>query len=182
MQGCFWINQLSCPVERSSAQYAVQSGWSIVPVNVSRSRVPAVTAISLDRTSIRPPPPLVLSLLSGLLVKCGKGCGKLVRLDSCRKHIDCNCQSHHQQQLDSPSKVTLSDVLAKPVTTPATPAEVRVAGHLVRRMLDSEAGEQIVRVPTRGQVSFDLLYTLQFSVWTINTAHHSCACKWMPYL
>ena len=49
--------------------------------------------------------------------------------------------------------MTLRDVLAKPVTVPATPAEVRVAGHLVRWILDSGPNEQVVRVPTRGQVS-----------------------------
>ena len=63
-----------------------------------------------------------------------------------------NCQGYYHHQVDSPSKMTLRDVLAKPVTQPATPAEVRAAGHLVRRILDRAPKEQVVRVPTRGQV------------------------------
>ena len=103
----------------------------------------------LDITSIRPPPLLVLSLLAGVLVYCERGCGKLVRLDNHDRHTAGSCHGH---QVDSPSKMTLRDVLEKPVTVPATPAEVKVAGHLVRRMLDGDPQNQLVRVPTRGQV------------------------------
>ena len=65
--------------------------------------------------------------------------------------------------------MTLSDVLAKLITTPATPAEVRVAGHLVRRMLDCETGEQIVRVPTRSQVS--LIFCIHFNAQFIDNKY-----------
>ena len=103
----------------------------------------------LDCSNISPPPPLVVSLLAGVLVYCGRGCGKLVRLDKYDRHTAGNCQGYYH---DSPSKMTLRDVLTKPVTQPATPAEVRVVGHLVRQMLGSDPGNQVVRVPTRGQV------------------------------
>ena len=52
--------------------------------------------------------------------------------------------------------MTVSDVLAKPVATPATPAEVQVAV----RMLDKarETGQQIVRVLNCDQVSLIFSY------------------------
>ena len=52
----------------------------------------------------------------------------------------------------SPLTFQDDDVLARPATLPATPAEMRVAEHLVRRILDSSP-EEVVEVPTRGQVS-----------------------------
>ena len=66
-----------------------------------------------------------------------------MRLDNYGKHVAGNCQGHYHHQVNSPSKMTLRDVLAKPVTVPATPAEIKVAGHLMRRMLDSDPNEQV---------------------------------------
>lgn len=43
------------------------------------------------------------------------------------RHTTGNCQGN---QVDSPSKMTLRDVLAKPVTQSATSAEVRAAGEM----------------------------------------------------
>ena len=163
--------QLSCPVCTSVLQRPVELSCGVIICSTCCSKWVAVCMAQrlqiscpccyshlLDRQSIRPPPPLVLSLLAGVLVYCGKGCGKLVRHDSYDKHVAGNCQGHYHHQVDSPSKMTLQDVLARPVTVPATPAEIRVAGHLMRRMLDSDPNEQVVRVPTRGQVSIDALY------------------------
>ena len=108
----------------------------------------------LDSSAIRPPPPLVLSLLSGVIVYCGMKCGKQVRLDHYDRHLAGNCQGHYIPSVNSPSKMTLKDVLAKPATLPATPAEVRAAEHLVRCILEERSPEEkVVRVPTRGQVS-----------------------------
>ena len=106
----------------------------------------------LDSSQIRRPPPMVSSLMEGLLVHCVKGCGKLVRLDHYRLHLDSNCHNHHQLE-DSPSRMTLSEVLARPTSSPATPAEMRVAEHLVRRIIDHNGSdERVFKVPTRGQV------------------------------
>lgn len=163
--------QLSCPVCTNILQRPVELSCGVIICSTCCSKWVAVCMAQrlqiscpcchshlLDRQSIHPPPPLVLSLLAGVLVYCGKGCGKLVRYDSYDKHVAGNCQGHYHHQVDSPSKMTLRDVLARPVTVPATPAEIRVAGHLMRRMLDSDPNEQVVRIPTRGQVSIDALY------------------------
>ena len=70
---------------------------------------------------------------------------------SYRKHIESKCQGHYHLDINSPSKMTL-DVLEKPIQAPPTPAETRVAEHLVKRLLDSNE-EYVVRVATRGQVN-----------------------------
>ena len=53
--------------------------------------------------------------------------------------------------------MTLRDVLEKPVQAPRTPAEIRVAEHLIRQLLDSNE-EQLIRVATRGQVNACLVH------------------------
>lgn len=48
-----------------------------------------------------------------------------------KKHLESNCENFYQPVMNSPSKITLRDVLSKPVTIPATPTERRVTEHLV---------------------------------------------------
>ena len=109
----------------------------------------------LDCTTIHPPPPMVTSLLSGLLVICSKKCERLVRADQYIKHLESNCMEHYQLQVNSPSRMTLRDVLLKPTIAHPTPAEKKVANHLVRHLLN-ESPEQVLRVSsTRGQVSIE---------------------------
>ena len=70
-----------------------------------------------------------------------------------KKHLESNCENFYQPVMNSPSKITLRDVLSKPVTIPATPTERRVTEHLVRRLLDESPEEQTIKVSTHGQVS-----------------------------
>ena len=108
----------------------------------------------LDTRHITPPPPLIVSLLEGLLVCCVRKCGKVVRIDQYNRHLQGQCRSHYQQQLDSPSRMTIKEVLARPTTAPSTPSEVSLTEHLVRKMLDqgSSSSDGILQVKTRGQV------------------------------
>ena len=119
---------------------------------VAPDLLPCCFSHQLDSSTILPPPPLVQSLLAGVLVYCGRGCGKLVRLDNHDRHSAGHCQGYYHQQVDSPSKMTLRDVLVKSAALPATPAWVKVAGYLVRWMLDSAPEKQIAKVPTCGQI------------------------------
>lgn len=113
---------------------------------------------SLESIHIRQPPSLIVSLVKGLLVHCVRRCGKLVYIDHYHKHINGQCKSHYHQLVDSPSKLTIKEVLSRPTTAPATPSERRVAEHLVRKIIDqgssSSSTDGIVKVPTRGQVSY----------------------------
>jgi hypothetical protein len=108
---------------------------------------------SLGSKHIRSPPPLVVTLLEGLLLYCVRGCGKIVRVGQYGEHLKGACHSHYHQLVDSPSKATLCDVLSRPSTSPATPAEVRVAGHLVRKILDQGDAKGVFNIPRRGKVS-----------------------------
>lgn len=110
-----------------------------------------------DTSTIRPPSPLVTSLVDDLLICCKRGCKKILRASQYKDHLASSCKGHYHQQLDSPSKITIKDVLAKPMTSPATPAEIQATGHLVRRIMHQNASstddQVVVKVPTRGQVS-----------------------------
>ena len=81
---------------------------------------------------------------SELLLHCIK-CGKLVKASEYIKHCDNNCELFSHPVMNSPSKVTLHDVLSKPVSTPATPMERRVTEHLVRRLLDESPEEKVIK-------------------------------------
>ena len=59
---------------------------------------------------------------------------------------------HYQLQVNSPSRMTLRDVLSKPTIAPPTTAEKKVAKHLVGRLL-SKSPQQVIKISTRGQVS-----------------------------
>ena len=108
---------------------------------------------SLDSGHIRPPPFLVVCIRKELLLPCNQGCGKLVRLESYIQHAQGKFQSHYVV-VDLPSKTTMSDVLSRPSNLPATPAERRVAEHLVCKIITQNESESqgVLRVPTSGQV------------------------------
>ena len=95
----FSTGQLSCYVEQLSARLSAQSGWCNERWSGSGSPAPV---FSVTSSTIRPPPPLVQSLLA---VYCGRGCGKLVRLDNYDRHTAGNCQGYYHHQEDLPSKM-----------------------------------------------------------------------------
>ena len=107
----------------------------------------------LNSLTIYPPSPLIASLVDDLLINCNRHCKKIVRAAQYRDHLAANCQGYYHQLVDSPSKMTIKDVLTKPTTSPATPVEIRAAGHLVRRIMEHNSGNQaVVKVQTQGQV------------------------------
>ena len=72
----------------------------------------------LEITTVRPPPPVVISLLSSLLIICSRGCGRLMRAHHYTKQLDSKCVEYYHLEVNSPSKPTLLDALAKPTHTP----------------------------------------------------------------
>ena len=87
---------------------------------------------------------------------CVHKCGKEVKVQHYEQHLTGKCRSHYND-LNSPSKVTLQDVLNKPSTSPATSAEMKATHHLVRRVLNqsqecSSTVSNIITVPTGDQV------------------------------
>ncbi len=82
---------------------------------------------------------------------------KIVRASQYTAHLSANCKEHFHQVIDSPSKITIQDVLTKPITSPTTPAEIKATWHLVRRIMQQNSGcsgnQAVVKIPTRGQVT-----------------------------
>ena len=60
------------------------------------------------------------------MVHCTKNCGKMVKLGSYIKHLKDQCRSHYEV-IKSPS---IKDILSRPTSLPATPAEKKIAEHL----------------------------------------------------
>ena len=110
----------------------------------------------LSSGNISPPSPLFLSLLNESVVVCIRKCGNMVKLQDYSNHLDTRCKSHNIN-MNSPSKVTLKDVLCQSTTSPATPVELKAAHHLVRRLMhhgeSSSSAPGVVRIPTSGQVN-----------------------------
>ena len=52
----------------------------------------------LSSSTVYPPSPLLLSLLSDLMLSCIRKCGKAVKLQHYEKHLTSNCKSHYESQ------------------------------------------------------------------------------------
>ena len=116
----------------------------------------------LNSSTINTPSPLLASLVDDLLINCKRKCNHIVRAVQYRAHLGVNCKEHYYQTINSPaSEMTIKDVLAKPISSPATPAEIRATGQLVRRIMQQNVAtgnQTVVKVPTRGQHKFKFLY------------------------
>ena len=145
---------------------------------------PCCYSDTFDSMHIRPPPAIVVSLLKELVLPCNKGCGKMVRLERYITHADDKCQGHYEST-DSPSKMTMSEVLLRPSNVPVTPAERKVAGHLVKKILHHQSEPQgVLKVPTSGQVCIKSHCITVVKVMIIlcllyNLAHYLDASDWL---
>ena len=116
----------------------------------------------LSSVNVSLPSTFLLSVLNEVVVTCVRKCGKEVKVQHYEQHLTGKCRSHYND-LNSPSKVTLQDVLNKPSTSPATSAEMKATHHLVRRVLNqsqecSSTVSNIITVPTGGQVDGIILH------------------------
>ena len=50
--------------------------------------------------------------------------------------------------------LTIQDILQKPLQDPMTSTERNVAGYLIKKMIASSPDDNLLSVPTRGQVNF----------------------------
>ena len=91
---------------------------------------PCCYSHTLNQSTVLRPPAIVGSLLNEVMVSCVKGCNKAVKVSNYEQHLVGNCRGFYED-LDSPSKVTLRDVLSKPNTSPASLAEMKATSHLV---------------------------------------------------
>ena len=148
------LPRVEARTERSSRQGADQ-----LENLLKRYPAPAVTVTcSTNTLSVHAPPPHVLSLLAGVLVSCGRGCGKLVQLDNDDKrirHTTGNCQGYIL--LSASRLIIKNDTSWCPCqTSHSTSNTSRGQGsrHLMRQILDSDPND-----PWQGQ--YDVLYPSQ---------------------
>ena len=100
-----------------------------------------------------------MKVLGDLLVTCDKPlCTEVVALKNLQKHMASGCT--HEIHTFSPSKLTVGQILSRPLTSPPTTAERKAATSVVKRLIGTSAdGEgtsrsrkDMVRLPTAGQV------------------------------
>ena len=86
--------------------------------------------------------------------------------------------------------MTIKDVLAKQTTSPATPAEIRAAGHLVRRIMQHNSGstdnQAVVKTKLgvkklKKPLIFLILHMQLYKLVKYNIAHHLGAGHWIPW-
>ena len=149
---------ICCEVVRSpvqlSCEHTICSHCCCKSIQFSYSlKCPCCYSHALSSESITPPSPL---FMNESVVSCIRRCGKVVKLQDYDQHLSSQCKAHNVN-FNSPSKVTLKDVLCKPATSPATAVELKAAQHLVRRLINQGEGSSnapgVIRVPTSGQVN-----------------------------
>ncbi len=137
----------------------------IVP-HIRSSELPTVSCPCCDQThdgsSFSPAPDVVTKVLGSLLVQCEKpSCTQVVELRNLRVHINTGCQS--ETALYSPSKLTVAQLLSRPLTSPPTTKEQKAATSVVKRMITSSSTARplepglsshtrLLKLPTDGQV------------------------------
>lgn len=131
----------------------------------------------LNSSTIQAPSFLLESLLGSLLVNCTKGCGKHVKVVQYQRHLDGHCKSHYVA--DSPSKMTLQEVLLKPTTSLVTPVEKRATEHLMRRLIDQSPDNGVMKVKTRGQVNKQHYNHFNNHYYKQTIAHYLDASGWL---
>ncbi len=94
-----------------------------------------------------------MSVLGSLHADCAMGCNRWVRADNYMQHIESQCQHHFVQSTLSPSHTTIRDILTKSSQAPTTPAERKVAGNVIRRIMTESADTALIKIPTPGLVS-----------------------------
>ncbi len=101
--------------------------------------------------SPRPAAEVIVKVVGSLLVHCEhSGCGDVVQLQKLRGHMESGCR---MSGAPSPSKTTVSQILARPLSAPPTNAERKVATSIVKRLINTGSSPDVVSLPTAGQVS-----------------------------
>lgn len=98
------------------------------------------------------PSRVTMSILGSQLVNCIRGCNRTIQAEQYIPHIQSQCQNFFEHSTNSPSRVTIQDLLEKDKASPTTPTEKKVAEHLIKRLMAESEQGRILQVPTRGQV------------------------------
>ena len=120
----------------------------------------------LSSVNVSLPSTFLLSVLNEVVVTCVRKCGKEVKVQHYEQHHTGKCRSHYND-LNSPSKVTLQDVLNKPSTTPATSAEMKATHHLAVFPLVwlNQGGRPVCHLATVVFPRVPLWFFLDLALW-----------------
>ena len=118
----------------------------------------------LSPTMFVPASDVVLKVLGALLVRCDKTtCTAVLSLQHLAEHIKSGCKVHTVSSL-SPPKLTMKQILSRPLESPPTVVEQKAAANIVKRLLHTSPSAQqssssecpptpVVKLATDGTVS-----------------------------
>ena len=115
-------------------------------------------AHTIDKASFPEATTVVMGMLGDLLVKCDKvKCTQVVALKHLRRHLASGCSE--TAPTFSPSKLTVAQILSRPLTSPPTSVERKAATSVVKRIMNTPlpGSSCTVKLPTSGQVRY--IYT-----------------------
>ena len=114
----------------------------------------------ISNSSYPPVSKVVVKMLGELLLTCDEtSCSDIVALKNLKKHVTSGCK-HDTHNTFSPSKLTVRQIISRPLTSPPTSAEKTAASRVVKRMLgcsnepstSTSPSGPIIKLPTAGQV------------------------------
>ena len=119
-----------------------------------------------QQSAFAPVPDVVLKVLGSLLVKCDKpSCTEVVELRALKTHLESGCMNIG---LHSPSQITAAQIISRPLSAPPTSIEQKAATNILKRLMNSSAAtDQIVKLPTAGQVKSKKRYSHDLIIITI---------------
>jgi hypothetical protein len=109
----------------------------------------------ITSTTFTPVSEVVLKVIAGLLLHCDQStCTSVVSLQHLRAHVQSGCTN--TIPAFSPSKITVGQILSRPLQSPPTSAEQKAAAKVVQRLLhtpESGAMSPVIKLTTDGTVS-----------------------------
>lgn len=114
---------------------------------------------SITSSSFPPASEVVLKVIEALLLHCDKPlCTAVVELKHLRDHVESGCQNTLTTY--SPSKLTIGQVLSRPLQSPPTVVEQKAAAKVVQRLMHTSTTSAtqtlpspVVKLTTAGTVS-----------------------------
>ena len=138
------------------------SQWVAVSGGVS---CPCCYGCCMETQGVQEPPSAVMQMLSGLTLSY-KECQQPVQAVQYLKHLKSKCGAG--VVVESPSKLTVAEILATPSITLPSAIEKKVAGKILKRLMTQDSTASI-KVPTSGQVSIKQLHTCRYKHIHVHT-------------
>lgn len=120
----------------------------------------------ITSSTFPPASEVVLKVLEALLLNCDKPlCTAVVGLKHLKDHVDSGCQN--VATTFSPSKLTIGQILSRPLQSPPTVVEQKAAANVVQRLMRTScapatqtSSSPVVKLSTDGTVSSNCTHTL----------------------